>query len=226
MFNILIVEDDKNLRKLIETVLKQNRYNAYTANDGQEALEVLESINADLVICDIMMPHMDGYELTQSLREAGYIMPILMITAKDTLDDKRKGFLAGTDDYMVKPINIDEMLLRINALLRRSKIANEHKIEVGNVVLDYDTLSISRENESLILPKKEFLLLFKLLSYPKKIFTRQQLMDDIWGLDTDTDERTVDVHIKRLREKLSDIQEFEIITVRGLGYKAEKKDAT
>lgn len=166
---------------------------------------------------------MDGYELTKSLREANYNMPILMITAKDTMDDKRKGFVSGTDDYMVKPINIDEMLLRINALLRRSKIATEHKIEVGEVVLDYEKLSVQSPDETIILPKKEFLLLFNLMSYPKKIFTRQQLMDEIWGMDSETDERTVDVHIKRLREKLVNIKEFEIVTVRGLGYKAEKK---
>ena len=226
MFNILIVEDDKNLRKLIGTVLKQNGFNVFSANDGEQALEILESTKADLIICDIMMPNMDGYELTSSLRDAGYNMPILMITAKDTMEGKRKGFISGTDDYMVKPINIDEMLLRINALLRRSKISTEHRLEAGDVVLDYDTLSVQSSKETIILPKKEFMLLFKLMSYPKKIFTRQQLMDEIWGLDTETDERTVDVHIKRLREKLSDIKEFEILTVRGLGYKAEKKNAT
>ena len=226
MFNILIVEDDKNLRRLIGTVLKQNGFNVFSANDGEQALEILESTKADLIICDIMMPNMDGYELTSSLRDAGYNMPILMITAKDTMEDKRKGFISGTDDYMVKPINIDEMLLRINALLRRSKISTEHRLEVGNEVLDYDTLSVQSSKETIILPKKEFMLLFKLMSYPKKIFTRQQLMDEIWGLDTATDERTVDVHRKRLREKISDIKEFEILSVRGLGYKAEKKNAT
>lgn len=226
MFNILIVEDDKNLRKLIGTVLKQNGFNVLCANDGEQALEVLDSTKADLIICDIMMPNMDGYELTESLRWSNYNMPILMITAKETLEDKRKGFLSGADDYMVKPINTDEMLLRVNALLRRSKIATEHRIEVGEVVIDYDTLSVQSATERIILPKKEFLLLFKLMSYPKKIFTRQQLMDDIWGLDSETDERTVDVHIKRLREKLVNIDEFEIVTVRGLGYKAEKKNAT
>lgn len=225
MFNILIVEDDKNLRRLIGTVLKQNGFNVLSANDGEQALDILDSTKADLIICDIMMPNMDGYELTRSLREANYNMPILMITAKDTMEDKRKGFVSGTDDYMVKPINIDEMLLRINALLRRSKITTEHRIEVGEVILDYDTLSIQSAAETIILPKKEFMLLFKLMSYPKKIFTRQQLMDEIWGLDSETDERTVDVHIKRLREKLAAIEEFEIVTVRGLGYKAEKKNA-
>ena len=226
MFNILIVEDDKNLIKLIGTVLKQNGFNVLCANDGEQALEILDSTKADLIICDIMMPNMDGYELTESLRWSNYNMPILMITAKETLEDKRKGFLSGADDYMVKPINTDEMLLRVNALLRRSKIATEHRIEVGEVVIDYDTLSVQSATERIILPKKEFLLLFKLMSYPKKIFTRQQLMDDIWGLDSETDERTVDVHIKRLREKLVNIEEFEIVTVRGLGYKAEKKNAT
>jgi DNA-binding response OmpR family regulator len=190
-----------------------------------QALEVLDSTKADLILCDIMMPNMDGYELTRSLRDAGYNMPILMITAKDALEDKRKGFLSGTDDYMVKPINMDEMLLRINALLRRSKITTEHRIEVGDVTLDYDTLAVNRKGEVIVLPKKEFLLLFKLISYQKKIFTRQQLMDEIWGMDTETDERTVDVHIKRLREKLVNIKEFEIITVRGLGYKAVKTNA-
>ncbi|MFA5341448.1 MAG: response regulator transcription factor [Clostridia bacterium] len=223
MFNILIVEDDKNLRRLIGTVLKQNGFNVLSANDGEQALEILDSTKADLIICDIMMPNMDGYELTRSLRDSDYNMPILMITAKDAMEDKRKGFISGTDDYMVKPINIDEMLLRINALLRRSKITTEHRIEVGEVILDYDTLSVQSPNETIILPKKEFMLLFKLMSYPKKIFTRQQLMDEIWGLDSETDERTVDVHIKRLREKLAVIEEFEIVTVRGLGYKAEKK---
>lgn len=226
MFNILIVEDDKNLRKLIGTVLKQNGFNVLCANDGEQALEVLDSTKANLIICDIMMPNMDGYELTESLRWSNYNMPILMITAKETLEDKRKGFLSGADDYMVKPINTDEMLLRVNALLRRSKIATEHRIEVGDVIIDYDTLSVQKDTERIVLPKKEFLLLFKLMSYPKKIFTRQQLMDDIWGLDSETDERTVDVHIKRLREKLVNIDEFEIVTVRGLGYKAEKKNAT
>ena len=225
MFNILIVEDDKNLRRLIGTVLKQSGFNVLSANDGEQALDILDSTKADLIICDIMMPNMDGYELTRSLREANYNMPILMITAKDTMEDKRKGFVSGTDDYMVKPINIDEMLLRINALLRRSKITTEHRIEVGEVILDYDTLSVQSAAETIILPKKEFMLLFKLMSYPKKIFTRQQLMDEIWGLDSETDERTVDVHIKRLREKLAAIEEFEIVTVRGLGYKAEKKNA-
>lgn len=222
MVNILVVEDDKNLQKLMMTVLKQNGYNVLTAKDGIEALKLLETSNVELIICDIMMPNMDGYELTEILRKSNYNMPILMATAKDTFDDKKKGFLMGTDDYMVKPIDIDEMLLRVTALLRRSRIINENHLTIGEVELDYNNLSITKKGETIILPKKEFYLLFKLLSYPKQTFTRQQLMDDIWGMDSEADERTVDVHIKRLREKLTGFEEFEIITVRGLGYKAEK----
>jgi two-component system OmpR family response regulator len=170
-----------------------------------------------------MMPNIDGYDLTESLRESGYNMPILMVTAKETFDDKKKGFIVGADDYMVKPIDIEEMILRIGALLRRSKISNEHRVQVGDIVLDYDEISVSINGEKTTLPKKEFYLLFKLLSYPEVIFTRRQLLDEIWGMDNDVDERTVDVHIKRLREKYYDLAEFEIVTVRGLGYKAVKK---
>ncbi|SCG83815.1 Heme response regulator hssR [Proteiniborus sp. DW1] len=221
MVTILVVEDDKNLQKLMMAVLNQNRYNVLGAKDGIHALEILETTHIDLIICDIMMPNMDGYTLTDTLRKSNYNLPILMITAKETLEDKKRGFLVGTDDYMVKPIDMDEMLLRVAALLRRSRIMNEHKLTIGEVVLEYDTLTIYNKEETIVLPKKEFYLLFKLLSYPRKIFTRQQLMDEIWGLEAETDERTVDVHIKRLREKLSSFAEFEIVTVRGLGYKAE-----
>lgn len=222
MFNILVVEDDKNLRKLMTAVLKQKGYNIYSAKDGLEALEILEGNHIDLLISDIMMPDMDGYALTKELRDANYNLPILMVTAKDTFEDKKKGFQVGTDDYMVKPIDMDEMVLRVAALLRRSKIMNEHILKIGNIELNHETLTVSRNSEAIILPKKEFYLLFKLLSYPKKIFTRQQLMDEIWGIDAQTDERTVDVHIKRLRERFADFTEFEIVTVRGLGYKVEK----
>lgn len=222
MVNVLVVEDDKNLQKLMITVLKQNGYNPLAARDGQQALELLDSVHVDLIICDIMMPNMDGFTLTETLRGANFNMPILMATAKDTFDDKKKGFQMGTDDYMVKPIDMDEMLLRVAALLRRSRITNDHRLTVGEVELDYDNLSISKKGNTIILPKKEFYLLYKLLSYPKQTFTRQQLMDEIWGMDSEADERTVDVHVKRLREKLSSFKEFEIITVRGLGYRAEK----
>lgn len=223
MLNILVVEDDKNLRKLMTAVLLKNNYNVLTAEDGVKALEIMESTHVDLLISDIMMPNMDGYELTNLLREANYNLPILMVTAKETLDDKKKGFLVGTDDYMVKPIDMDEMLLRVGALLRRSRIMNENRLEINGVVLDYNALTVTRNGESILLPKKEFYLLFKLLSYPKQIFTRSQLMDEIWGMESEAEERTVDVHIKRLREKFADFPEFDIVTVRGLGYKAEKR---
>ncbi|TCT14313.1 DNA-binding response OmpR family regulator [Natranaerovirga pectinivora] len=222
MFNILVVDDNDSILKLTTTYLEREGYNVYKASDGLAALEIIDKEHIDLMIVDIMMPKMDGYTLTSELRTSNYSFPILMITAKETIEDKKKGFLVGTDDYMVKPIDFDEMILRVSALLRRAKISNEHKIIVGNIVLDYDTLMVTTKTESILLPKKEFYLLFKLLSYPKKIFTRQDLMDEIWGMDNETDERTVDVHIKRLREKFDGIEEFKIITVRGLGYKVER----
>lgn len=222
MFNILVIEDDKNLRRLMEAFLKRENYNVLSAKDGLEALDVLDSSHVDLIISDIMMPNMDGYEFTEELRKSNINVPILMVTAKETIEDKKRGFAVGTDDYMVKPINMDEMLLRVAALLRRSNIVNEHRMVIGEVELDYNTLRVSKKENTMVLPKKEFYLLFKLLSHPKQIFTRQQLMDEIWGMDAETDERTVDVHVKRLREKFGDFSEFEIITVRGLGYKAEK----
>lgn len=222
MFNILVVDDNESIRKLITTFLTADGYKVFTASNGLEALDVIDKEHVDLMIADIMMPGMDGYTLTNELRSSDYNLPILMITAKESFEDKKKGFLVGTDDYMVKPIDFDEMLLRVSALLRRAKISNEHKIVIGDVTLDYETLTVKSKDKEVLLPKKEFLLLFKLLSYPKKIFTRQDLMDEIWGMDNDTDERTVDVHIKRLREKFEDFGEFEIITVRGLGYKAVK----
>lgn len=222
MFHILVVDDNDSIRKLTATYLEREGYRVSAAVDGTKALSVVESESVDLMIADIMMPLMDGYTLTQEIRSSNYNFPILLITAKDSFEDKKKGFLAGTDDYMVKPIDFDEMLLRVAALLRRAKISNEHKIVIGEVILDYDSLTVSTKYESYELPKKEFYLLFKLLSYPKKIFTRADLMDEIWGFDNETDERTVDVHIKRLREKFDHITEFKIITVRGLGYKAER----
>lgn len=222
MVNILVVEDDKNLLKLMTTVLKSNNYNVFPAKDGEEALDILDIQYIDLMISDIMMPKIDGYELTKSLRNSNYNLPILMVTAKESFEDKKMGFLVGTDDYMIKPIDMDELLLRVRALLRRSKIVNENRIEIGDVELDYNNLLLKRKDKIINMPKKEFYLLFKLLSYPGTIFTRQQLLDEIWGLDIDVDERTVDVHIKRLRDKTKDFQEFQINTVRGLGYKVEK----
>ncbi len=223
MVKVLIVEDNDKLRRMIDIYLKQNNFKTYTAKDGLEALDILDDNSIDLVICDIMMPNMDGFELIKELRTVYKELPIIIVTAKESKDDKMMGFKLGTDDYMIKPIDLEELLMRIQALLRRFNIKNEHKLKVGDVILDYDTLTVSKNGENIILPKKEFYLLYKLLSYPKRIFTRMELMDDIWGMNTNSDEQTVNVHIRKLREKFKDYDEFEIITIRGLGYKAENK---
>ena len=223
MFNILVADDDKNTRILWKAVLETEKYNVFMAANGEEALDVLDRENVDLVVLDVMMPKMDGYEFTKLLRENDDNLPILMVSAKQLPADKRKGFLVGTDDYMTKPVDEEELLLRIKALLRRAKIANERRIVIGDVVLDYDSFTVTRGNESQELPQKEFLLLYKLLSYPGKIFTRIQLMDEIWGADSDTGWETVTVHIGRLRKRFEGWDEFAIESVRGLGYKAVKK---
>lgn len=223
MFNILIVEDNADMRELFCTVLTDSGYHAFTASDGIDALSIMEKEYIDLIVADIMMPNMDGYELTETLREAHYDLPILIVTAKDQFADMQKAFHAGTDDYMVKPINVNELLLRVEALLRRAKISSEKKIIIGDTTLNYDSLTVTRCGVETTLPQKEFYLLYKLLSYPGKIFTRQQLMDEIWGMFSETDERTVNTHINRLRDRFQDCLDFEIITVRGLGYKAVKK---
>lgn len=222
MLNILVVEDDKKLRQLFCTVLTRNGYRALSAEDGKDALAILDKEYVDLIISDIMMPHMDGYELTKALREANFNLPILMVTAKENFADKQRGFLVGIDDYMVKPIDVNEMILRVGALLRRAKIVSDRKLKCGNTLLDYDSLTVSQHEESILLPQKEFYLLYKLLSYPNKTFTKQQLMDEIWGMDSESDEHTIVVHINRLRERFKECTDFEIITVRGLGYKAVK----
>ncbi|MBE6585616.1 MAG: response regulator transcription factor [Ruminococcaceae bacterium] len=226
MFDIMVVEDDPHSRRLMCAVLERYGYHPLLAVDGQDALEQLEKKHVDLIILDIMMPRMDGYEFTQILRESGNTLPILMISAKQTPVDKRKGFLIGTDDYMTKPVDEEEMVLRVGALLRRSRIVSERKLTVGNTVLYYDSLAVRCDGKAptapgaMELPQKEFLLLFKLLSYPNKIFTRRQLMDELWDMESESDERTVDVHISRLRDRFRDNKDFDIITVRGLGYKA------
>ena len=221
MFNVMVVEDDTNSRKLMCTVLEQYGYTTVGATDGVDALEILDKKHVDLIVLDIMMPRMDGFEFTQILRQSGCNIPILMVTAKQSPVDKRRGFIIGTDDYMTKPIDEEEMVLRVGALLRRSKIASERKITVGSTTLHYDALSVTVDGKiQHEIPQKEFLLLFKLLSYPGKIFTRRQLMDEIWDMESESDERTVDVHISRLRERYRNNGDFEIVTVRGLGYKA------
>ena len=223
MFQILVVEDNKNARRLMEAVLMQNGYWPLSASDGVEAMEVLEKQHVDLIVLDLMMPRMDGWQFMEELRGSGSEIPVLIVSAREAPEDKKRGFQLGTDDYMVKPVDEEEMILRIAALLRRSHIATEHKLTCGETTLDYDQLTVSRGGDKQELPRKEFLLLFKLLSYPGKIFTRRQLMDEIWGMESETDERTVDVHIKRLRDRFETDPDFEISTVRGLGYKAVKK---
>ena len=223
MFNILVVDDDKNIRYVTKEVLEANNYSVFTAKNGKEAFDVLEKEHVDLVIVDIMMPGMDGYEFTKEVRDFNQDLPILMVSAKQLSEDRKKGFAVGIDDFMTKPIDNDELLLHIKALLRRYKIINERKIVVGDVVLDYDSYTVIGHGESLELPQKEFLLLYKLLSFPNKIFTRIQLMDEIWGLDCDTDSETVTVHVGRIRKRFADWNEFEIVSIRGLGYKAVKK---
>ncbi len=220
MFKILVVEDDKNLRKLIVTCLEKANYTVFDTKNGEEALELMDRQYVDLIVTDIMMPEMNGYELIKELRDANYNTPILIITAKEDIEDKRIGFSLGADDYMVKPINIDELIMRVKSLLKRSNQANEKKIKIGDVELDYDKLEIRKKDKVYQLTQKEFYLLYKMLSIPDTIFKRQELIEEIWGLENESDFRTVDVHIKRLREKLEDINEFEIVTIRGIGYKA------
>ncbi len=223
MFKILIAEDDRELAELFCHVLTKNGYAVKGVDNGKEALEAVHSDYYDLIISDIMMPVMDGYEFVRSIREEGINTPVLMITAKDAFDDMRAGFVSGTDDYMVKPININEMVLRVGALLRRAQMMNERRITMGGTVLECDSLTVITEKESMILPQKEFMLLYKMASFPGRIFTRQQLMDDIWGYTPDGDTHTVDVHIGRLRDRFRDSEDFSIVTMRGVGYKVVKK---
>lgn len=223
MFHILVVDDDKNTQLLFKSILEKANYSAYLACNGEDALEVMEREHIDLVVLDIMMPRMDGYEFTKALRDVNNNLPILMVSAKQLPKDKHKGFDLGIDDYMTKPIEKEEFLYRIKALLRRAQIASEHKITIGNVVIDYDSMTVMRGKEVVELPQKEFLLLYKLLSYPGKIFTRIQIMDEIWGIESDAGWETVTVHIARLRKRFEGWEEFEIQSVRGLGYKAVKK---
>ncbi len=219
MIKILIVEDNDNLRKMIDIYLRQNNFETYLAKNGLEALDILEKNVIDLIVCDIMMPKMNGFELIKELRCIYVDLPIIIVTAKESKEDKIVGLKLGTDDYMTKPIDLEELLMRIKALLRRYSIKNNHKLNIGDVELDYDKLSVTKNEESIYLPKKEFYLLYKLLSYPGKIFTRMELMDDIWGMDSCSEEQTVNVHIRRLREKLNENKDNSIIeTVFGIGY--------
>lgn len=223
MFKILVAEDDAELQQLFCRVLTRSGFTAIGVPDGVAALETLEKEYIDLIVSDIMMPRMDGYTLVRSLRDAGNNIPVLMITAKDSFQDMQFGFLAGTDDYMVKPVNVNEMVLRIQALLRRAQMVADRRQSIGTTSFEFDSFTVRRGSDTLVLPQKEFLLLYKLVSSPGHIFTRQQLMDDIWGVDSQTDPRTVDVHINRLRDHFRENPDFEIVTVRGIGYKAVRK---
>ena len=220
---LLLAEDEKEMAHALEAVFTHNHYSVDVVYNGIDAADWAESGNYDGMILDIMMPNMNGYELASSLRESGITIPILMITAKDSFVDMQMGFASGTDDYMVKPVNVNEMVLRVGALLRRAQMISDRRQTIGNTVLEYDSMTVTANGKSMVLPQKEFMLLYKLTAYPGRIFTRQQLMDDIWGLDSETEPRTVDVHINRLRDRFRDNDDFEIITIRGLGYKAVKR---
>lgn len=223
MFRILIADDDKNTRRLFRAILESAGYTVSLAENGREALDIIDRTHIDLAVVDVMMPELDGYSLTKTLRDADSRIPILMVSAKQLPDDKIRGFIAGTDDYMTKPVDGEELLFRIKALLRRAQIAYDRKIKLGEVTLDYDSMTVSRPGETVNLPQKEFLLLYKLLSSPQQIFTRIQLMDEIWGAESETGWETVTVHIGRLRKRFEDWPEFEIESVRGLGYRGVRK---
>ena len=223
MFHILVADDDKHTRILMKAILESDGYTVYLAEDGEKALEVLDKEHIDLVVLDIMMPKIDGYEFTRILREGNSTLPVLMVSARNLPSDKHMGFIAGTDDYITKPFDEQELLLRIKALLRRSKIVSEQQIIIGEVVVDYNSMTVSRQGKVQELPQKEFMLLYKLLSYPNQIFTRIQLMDEIWGNDSETGWETVTVHIGKLRKRFENWDEFRIESVRGLGYKAVRK---
>ncbi len=224
MFRILVVEDDADLRELFCRTLVKNDFIALPAENADRALEIIDTEYVDLIISDVMMPGMDGFELTKELREARIDVPVLIITAKSDITDKQEGFGAGADDYMVKPVDLKEMIMRVTALLRRAKSASEKKLSFGSFVLEYGTWTVTDASGSQVLPQKEFQLLYKLLSYPGQIFTRQQILDDIWGIEEDVDPHTLDVHISRLRERFRDNPDFRIVTLRGLGYRAVKND--
>ena len=223
MSKVLIVEDDKELRELFGKVLMKQGYDIRETSNGKEALAALHQDFYDLVISDIMMPVMDGYEFVSILRKEGNQIPVLMITAKDAFDDMRRGFQSGTDDYMVKPVNVNEMVLRVGALIRRAQMMSERRHVIGNTVMEMDSLTVITEEKSMILPQKEFMLLYKMAAFPGRIFTRQQLMDEIWGYEAVSDTHTVDVHIARLRERFLNNMDFQIVTMRGVGYKVVKK---
>lgn len=226
MFNILIVDDEINIQQLFKIRLVNAGYHVLTASDGEEALDIFYNQQIDMLIVDVMMPNMNGMELVNTIRNEGYNTPVIMVTAKGKLEDKKEGFLVGIDDYMVKPVEFDELLFRMNALFRRAKIVNERKITIGNTILDYDTLSIldKKKNLRITLTKKEFQILFKLLSYPERSFTKGQLFDEFWGLDNDSDDDVVKVYVSKIRDRIKDFDEIEIDTIRGIGYRGIRNE--
>lgn len=219
MFNILVADDDINICKLTKFYLDKAGYNSFVAINGNHALEIIENNHIDLAIVDVMMPQKDGFSLVKEIRDSGMDLPIILVTALGEISHKTQGFSVGADDYLTKPINFEELLLRISALLRRAQISKGKQIKIGEIIIDYNTNSILSQNGNIKLPKKEFLILFKLLSYPNKIFTRSQLFNELWGINSDSSEDTVKVHINKLRENISAFKEFDVITIRGLGYK-------
>lgn len=220
MFKILVVEDDKDLNRTVCSFLNQSGYEVTGCLNGDDAYDAMYSTMFDLIISDIMMPGVDGFEFAKNVRELNEEIPILFMTARDDIASKQRGFRIGVDDYMVKPIDLDELFLRIGALLRRAKIAANRKLEIGSFVMDADEHTAYLGDEEIPMTNREFSILYKLLSYPKKTFTRAQLMDEFWDVDTETAPRAVDVYMTKLRGKLSDCDDFEIVTVHGLGYKA------
>ncbi len=224
MINVLLVEDNVDLNSLIATELKREGFSVFSALNGKQAITLFDEQRYDLIITDLMMPKVDGFTFLEHVREVSKDVPVLIISAKSSLDDKQRGFSLGTDDYMVKPVDIDELILRVNALLRRAKILNEKKLVIGNATLDYFTYTVTIDGQSSILPQKEFQILFKLLSYPNTIFTKNQLMEEFWDINTNSDDMTIYTHIHRLRDKYATCPYFEIVTIRNLGYKAVIKE--
>ena len=224
MFNLLIVEDDKNIRKLMEIKLKAEGYNTSSACDGIDALDKVGKSHYDILIVDAMMPNMNGYEFLTEIKNLGMNIPSIMVTAKGDIEDKAKGFEVGVDDYMVKPIDFKELSLRIKAVLRRAKIISERKIQIGNTLLDYDTLTVSNSENSITLTKKEFGILYKLMSFPEQSFSKRKLFEEFWDFDSETEEDTLKVHINKIRNKISVFKNIDIETVRGIGYRGVKYD--
>lgn len=224
MFNVLVVEDDRNIRNLIEIKLRSLGYNVVTAENGKDALEKLSSNHLDIMLVDAMMPIMDGYTFVKTVREDGDNIPAIMVTAKGSMADKSQGFDVGVDDYMVKPIEFDELSLRIKAVLRRAKIVSDRKITVGETVLDYDTLTVSNGVEKVVLTKTEFGIIYKLLSYPERSFSKSILFEEFWAWDSETEEDIVKVYINRIRNKIAPFKEIDVETIRGIGYRGVRNE--